>query len=201
MALNVANVTIFIVSLVILLSLYYVKILTINEGENKKIKMLKRVLVSIIVLGFINIFSITEDVEIKKFFIVVFAVVVNIYTVFHSTKHCNFPKLYVIRLSLFSAGITVALAGLLWYTYSNTLFGFMFLNEEIDKVGEIGDSVFDSISIGTNILDTDGRALSEQLEDCPDPDSEDYDNEIADLSLQERNACLEKEVRADLADQ
>lgn len=201
MAVNVANVIIFILLLAFLLSIYYKKILTIDEGENKKIKMMKRVLVSIIALGFVHIFSITEDVEIKKFLIVVFAVVINIYTVVHSTKHCNFPKLYVIRLSLVSAGITVALAGLLWYTYSNTLFGFMFIKDEIDEVGEIGDSVFDTVALSANLLDTDARVASEQLDNCPEPGTEDYDNEIAVLSLQERNACLEKEVRADLADQ
>jgi len=201
MAVNVANVIIFIVSLSVLLSGYYMKLLSVDEGENKKIKMMKRVLVSIIALGFVHIFSITEDVEIKKFLIVVFAVVINIYTVVHSTKHCNFPKLYVIRLSLVSAGITVALAGLLWYTYSNTLFGFMFLNDELNEVGEIGDSAFDSISLGANLLDTDARAESEEDDNCPEPGSDNYDDDMKYLSTQEQNACLEKEVRADLADQ
>tara|TARA_B110001469_G_C9545491_1_gene270753 strand:+ start:298 stop:888 length:591 start_codon:yes stop_codon:yes gene_type:complete len=196
MTVNVLNLIIFIISFTIILSFYYNKLLSIDEGENKKIKMLKRVLLCIIVMGFINIFSITEDVDIKKFLIVVFAVVVNIYTVVHSTKHCNFPKLFVIRLSLISAGITIALAGILWYSYSNTLFGFMFLNDEIDGVREINDSVFDSI-----ILDSDGNTLSREEQICPESGSDTYNNEMSKLTLKEQNDCLEKEVRADLADQ
>ena len=202
MAVNKEYLILLTVLSIIILYIYYAKILTIDEGENKQFKMFKRILILVIIVGFIHIYSITEDTNIKPFLIIVFAVALNVYTVIHSTKHCNFPRLFVIRLSLVSAGITVALATVLWYTYSNTLFSF--LETEIKSSNdETGVKSFDSISIG-EIVDTDARNIMDEMDACPDKDDDDYNALMHNLNtndIETYNGCLEKEIRADLAEQ
>ena len=202
MAVNKEYLILLTVLSIIILYIYYAKILTIDEGENKQFKMFKRILTLVIIVGFIHIYSITEDTNIKPFLIIVFAVALNVYTVIHSTKHCNFPRLFVIRLSLVSAGITVALATVLWYTYSNTLFSF--LETEIKSSNdETGVKSFDSISIG-EIVDTDARNIMDEMDPCPDKDDDDYNALMHNLNkndIETYNGCLEKEIRSDLAEQ
>ena len=131
MNLNYSNIIIFFLVLIGVLGTYYKFILTVDEGEDKRLKLAKRVLILFVIGGLLHIYSITENVELKQFFIVILAVIINIYSVFRSTKKCDYPRLYVIQLCMYSAFITLFIGGALWYATNNSLFGFMVINEEM----------------------------------------------------------------------
>ena len=205
MALNTPNVIAFLFIVCLLFGIYYVKILTVDEGENKQVKMLKRILVLMVIMGFIHMYNLTaqqNQTQIQLLLITFFAMVLNIYSVYRSTKKCGYPKLYVIQLSLFTALLTVLFAGILWYSTFNNLFGFMILDEDTTLTETVKD-VFDSKEIDRNL------GLRQDSDDCPIPDlpegtNPDYDAEMNDLhsrNLDKFNRCLELEIRADLEDQ
>ena len=98
MDLNYSNIIIFFVALIVIFGAYYKFILNVDEGEDKRLKMAKRVLMLIVIGGLLHIYSITENAQLKQFFIVILAVIINIYSVFRSTKKCDFPRLYVIQI-------------------------------------------------------------------------------------------------------
>lgn len=198
MALNYVNLFISSIVLLIGLMIYYKFFLSIDEGENKRLKMFKRVISLVMVLGFIHMYSQNEDKDIQVFLIVVFAVFLNVYTVISSTRKCNFPRMYIIWLSLYSAIITLALAGLLWYATNNTLFGFIILDkDERDQLESDVNEVFRS----SDIYEPDERDRRPTY--CPEPNVEDYDrvmNRLHNNDLSKFNSCLEYEVRRDLED-
>lgn len=193
MALNYPNIILFIIFCISVLSGYYKFLLTTDDGEDKKIKMFKRVLGFLMILGFVQIYTITEEQQVKVFLIVIAAFILNIYTVVHSTKFCNFPRLFVIRLSLYTGALTLFVGGLLWYSSFNSLFGFM-----VDEDEEISDMVGDTFT--SDLVDSVTISESE-YSGCPEPDSDDYDtlmNNLHDSDMQQYNNCLEREVRLEL---
>jgi len=202
MEINYSKTIIFLLFLIGTISGYYKFLLKTEEGENKLLKLSKQILIFIIILGIIHLYSITENPNIKYIFVLVLAVLINMYSVLRSTKQCNYPNMYILNLVLYSSFITVIMGGLLWYTTNNTLFGFM-LNEEtkeiIDTVNT-GGGVFKS-NIISDALNLDGGI------NCPDPsDTDNYRIEMDRLhnsddenERQLYNDCLEKEVRDDLS--
>lgn len=197
MELNYSNIVIFFIAIASILVGYYHFILTVDGDEDKRIKMVKRILVLLILTGIIHIYSITENIQLKQFFVIILALIINIYSVVHSTNKCNFPKLYVIQISLYSALITLIIAGIIWYTSNNTLFGFMFSDEQSKVINKV-TSVFTSKLIESDI-NFDGQV------DCPDPKDEDnYTIEMdrlhngSDSDKLKYRACLEQEIRSDL---
>lgn len=197
MELNYSNIVIFFIAIASILVGYYHYILTVDGDEDKRIKMVKRILVLLILTGIIHIYSITENIQLKQFFVIILALIINIYSVVHSTNKCNFPKLYVIQISLYSALITLIIAGIIWYTSNNTLFGFMFSDEQSKVINKV-TSVFTSKLIESDI-NFDGQV------DCPDPKDEDnYTIEMdrlhngSDSDKLKYRACLEQEIRSDL---
>ena len=197
MELNYSNIVIFFIAIASILVGYYHFILTVDGDEDKRIKMVKRILVLLILTGIIHIYSITENIQLKQFFVIILALIINIYSVVHSTNKCNFPRLYIIKLSLYSALITIIIAGVIWYTSNNTLFGFMFSDEQSKVINKV-TSVFTSKLIESDI-NFDGQV------DCPDPKNEDnYTIEMdrlhngSDSDKLKYRACLEQEIRSDL---
>jgi hypothetical protein len=198
MELNYSYIIIFLLAMVAVFMGYYHFILTVDAGNDKRLTMAKRVLMLFTVGGLLHIYSITENTQLKQFFIVMLAVILNMYSVYHSTGKCNFPKLFVIRLCLYSAAITLFIAGALWYTTNNSLFGFMVVPEEAEEVVSDAQSFFSSKVLS-------GITLDNKV-DCPVPGSSDYTSEMNQLHTSSKQsdkdtytACLEKEVRADLA--
>lgn len=201
MEFNYSKIIIFLIIFIGSIFGYYKYMLKADEGENKSLKLLKRVLILIIILGVIHLYSIAESPNIKYIFVLVLAVLVNVYSVIRSTKECNYPNMYVLNLVLYSGFITIIMGGLLWYTTNNTLFGFM-LNEETKEI-------IDTVSTGgvfkSNII-SDGLNLDGGI-NCPDPsDTDNYRIEMDRLhssddenERQLYNDCLEKEVRDDLS--
>lgn len=202
MDLNYSKIIIFFIILIGTIFGYYKFILDSEEGENKPLKLAKRVLILIIIFGVIHMYSVTENQNIKYIFVLVLAVLINIYSVFHSTKQCNFPTMYIINLVLYSAFITIVMGGLLWYTTTNTLFGFM-LNEETKEIADTISSTTSQV-FNSNII-TSNLNLENKF-NCPDPnDTDNYTLEMNRLHTSESeedrkhyNDCLEQEVRNDL---
>jgi hypothetical protein len=198
MDLNYSNIIIFFVALIAIFGAYYKFMLSVDEGEDKRLKMAKRVLMLIVIGGLLHIYSITENAELKQFFIVILAVIINIYSVFRSTKKCDFPRLYVIQLCMYSAGITLFIGGALWYATNNSLFGFMVANKEIEEVKEKAKSLFSSRVLGEITLDR---------SDCPVPGSSDYTAEMnrlhtstTDADKKKYDDCLREEVEKNMRD-
>ena len=196
MELEYTNIIIFLLAMVGFFGMYYQFILTIKEGEDKRIKLAKHVLILFIIGGILHIYSIAENVQLKQFFIVILAVLLNVYSVFNSTKECNFPRLYVIRLCLYSAAITLFIAGAIWYTTNNSLFGFMIVNKEISKVKEEANELFSSKVLGE---------IKFNNSNCPVPGSADYTSEMNKLHTSKIYAdkkkyddCLRHEVETNI---
>jgi hypothetical protein len=200
MDLNYSNIIIFFIVLIGIIGAYYRFILTVDGDEDKRLKMGKRLFALLIIVGIIHIYSITENAELKQFFIVILAVIINIYSVIHSTKKCDFPRLYIIQLCMYSAVITLFIGGSIWYATNNSLFGFMVINKEIDTIKEKTKSLFSSKVLGEITLDRSG---------CPVPGSSDYTAEMNRLRSSSTDAdkkkygdCLrqevEKNIRADM---
>lgn len=196
MELEYTNIILFLLALVGFFGIYYQFILTIKEGDDKRIKLAKHILILFIIGGLLHIYSITENAQLKQFFIVILAVLVNVYSVFNSTKECNFPRLYVIRLCLYSAAVTLFIASALWYTSNNSLFGFMVVNKEIDKVKEKTKGLFSSKVLGE---------ITFNNRDCPVPGSADYTSEMNKLHTSKIDAdkkkyddCLRHEVETNI---
>lgn len=196
MALNYPNIIFFTLSVIAILTGYYKLILTVDIGQDKKMKMFKRMLTLLIVMGFIQIYSVSEDNQMKTFLLVIFAVIFNIYTVVSSTKKCNYPRTYVVRLALMNMFLTLLLSGLFWYASTNTFFGFMIIDDNMRaRIESTVDNTFESD-------DVDDSYRRDEDDDCPESGSTDYDREMNLLredDLQAYNDCLEKEARHDLA--
>lgn len=192
-----------------LLALYYVKILTVEPNENKKIVMLKRIFVFFIVFGFINLYNITEDENIKAFWLVVIACILNIYTVIHSTNKCHssdgglFPNLYRFKLSIFTLIITILISGFLWYSTYNDVFGFLDDGEdnadkdEDEEGGEVLNEFESIISDNNQTYKVSLDTNPEDLSYCPESGDGDYDSIMNNLSTAKRNNCLEQEIRSE----
>jgi hypothetical protein len=184
---------------------YYIKILDADVGEDKRIKMLKRVFILFIVIGFINIYNVTEDSQLKAFWLVVIATIINAFSVIHSTKKCHtsdgalYPSLFRFQLTIFTVIITIIMSSLLWYSTNNNIFGFLqtssmendnISNEVVDEFESvISDDQSDIISDSENV----------DFSYCPKSTDDDYElvmNE--ELDLDQRNNCLELEVRREI---
>ncbi len=114
--------------------------------------------------------------------------------VIHSTTKCDYPKLYIIQLSLYSALLVAVTASILWYTHFHDLMG-LFVTDLDSSLDEGSDDNFDSDELSM------GQIYEESTEDCPDRDDEDYDTHIQlirDNNPRLYNDCLEAEVRQDL---
>lgn len=203
MDVNFTGILAFIICMVLVLGGYYRYILTVDQGEDKKMKMVKRVLALFFLFGLVQIYSITDNVQLKQFFVVVFAVFLNMWTTIHSTQKCDFPRMYVIRLTLFSAFITLFIAGMLWYSSNQSLFGFVFSDSKVVTDTKVAKTFKSTILDKFNLKELD---KADSL-DCPDPDSENYDSEMSKLNdenasnsdKQKYRDCLEKSVRDDMA--
>ena len=68
MTLNIPNVIAFLVVLFLMLGAYYTKVLTVNEGENKRVKMLKRILVFMVIIGFYSYLQFDSSTKTKHKF-------------------------------------------------------------------------------------------------------------------------------------
>ena len=105
MDINYSKTIIFFILLLSSIFGYYKFLLKSDGNENKMLKLAKQVLILIIIFGVIHMYSITESQNIKYIFILVLAVLINIYSVLRSTKQCNFPTMYIINLVLYSGFI------------------------------------------------------------------------------------------------
>ena len=191
-----------------LMALYYVKILTVEPNENKKMKMLKRVFAFVVLFGFINIYNITEDQNIKAFWLVVMACILNIYTVIHSTSKCHssdgslFPQLYRFKLSMFTLFITILISAFLWYSTYNDIFGFLDdggdnADEDEEEGGEVLNEFESIISDNNQTYKVSLDTNPEDLSYCPESGDGDYDTIMSNLSTAKRNNCLEQEIRSE----
>ena len=164
--------------------------------------LIQMMLLLLLVVGVYLLFTNSIQGRMKLIMIVFFAVVLNIYSVVHSTKKCDYPKLYVIQLSLFTAMITIISAGILWYSTRRSLFGFMIDDsDDEESIEEEAVSIFTS-----NEIDQSLGLYDQGPGDCPIPDipegtNTDYDSQMRQLrteDLDKFNACLEREIRDDL---
>lgn len=193
MAVNIPHVLILLVVITALLVGYYLK-MNVQEGESKSFKLFKLVLMILIGLGIIGLFAMSQSDEFKAFWVILITILLNVFTVIHSTTKCDYPKLYIIQLSLYSALLVAITASILWYTHFHDLLG-LFVTDLDSSLDEGGDDNFDSDELSM------GQIYEESTEDCPDRDDEDYDTHIQlirDNNPRLYNDCLEAEVRQDL---
>ncbi len=196
--LNVSKLIIAIIIILLIIAIYYVFILKVEEGENKAFKLLKRVLILIIFVGLFHVYSVLEDDNMKQFFLVIIAVLVNVFSVINSTRNTEIKKMRIINLTLTSAAVTILVAGILWYTTHNSLFGFIIDdNKVVDEIKDVTGDTFNSNMIDNILFDKESGCPIASGEKCIDmPDkcngfNGNYDKDICLLELDdsEKQAC------------
>ena len=152
---NMSKLIISLVLISLIIIAYYNFILKAEPDENKPFKLLKRILILFILIGLLHIYSVIEDTNLKQFFLVIIAVIINVFSVINSTKNTELKRMRIINLTLTSAGVTILVAGLLWYVTHNSLFGFIIdKNETVKDVKDTIGKTFNSKIIDKLILKT-----------------------------------------------
>lgn len=119
-----------LVLFIVMFTYYYTKILQVKPGENKNLQLFKNAVSLIITISLLYVYNNTTDNNLKSIFIVILVVISNIYLVIRSTRKCNFKRIYVIQLSLYSVAITLLLASILWYSTYGNVFGFEIIDNK-----------------------------------------------------------------------
>jgi|TARA_Y100000389_G_C17346008_1_gene455874 hypothetical protein len=186
-SLSIVRLIIFLLVGTGLTTLYYRKFLKVGEGVNKKLQMGKYVLGMFILFGLLSIFSTVEG-EMGKFIILlVVLLIINVVNINHSVVKCNFPTLYKINLFGRSSLIIIVIAALLYYSYEDNFFRFLYAESELDSSSKSTtnkytvDELEDKFKIGQNIPKY-----------CPDMDDDKYKttDKWKRISPEKRNNCL-----------
>ena len=154
---NVKGIIATIVMLIIFCFGFYKYSLREDDGELRKMMIIKRIFAIFIVLGFSSLYAQTKDTEFKGLWLVCIVLLINVYTVVYSTGKCNYPDLYKIKLVLWTSLVIIIMVIPVWYGTFGTVFGFE-LSEDVKKVVDTVES--DKIT-GTS-------AFAGKM-DCPDP--------------------------------
>jgi len=161
----------FVLFLVGGLVVYYTKILSVYAGEKKTFKMMKQLLYVLILVGIISILVSTKSTDLKIMLAVVITSFVNIYNINHSTKKCNYPSLYKLKLYIKSTIFIIVLSFIVYYSNEKGgVFNFLY----VKKI--TGDDDDDKVDV--KLWESGATSL------CPDPDKMDktlYDTKMAGL--------------------
>ena len=98
---NVKGIIATLVMLIIFCYGFYKYSLREDDGELRKMKIIKRIFAIFIILGFSSLYAQTKDTEFKGLWLVCIVLLINVYTVVYSTGKCNYPDLYKIKLGFF----------------------------------------------------------------------------------------------------
>ena len=132
-SLSMVRAVIFLIVSISLSILYYKKVLKAGEGVNKQLLMGKTLLGVFILFGLLSVFSTIKD-EMGKFIIlVVVLLIINIFNVNQSITKCGYPTLYKINLFGKSSFIIIIIAVLLYYSYEDQFFRFLYSESELDS--------------------------------------------------------------------
>jgi hypothetical protein len=187
--LDMKKTLIFLIVFIVVLLVYYKKILTIQDNETKPKQMIKRILYIFIIIGLINTFSYTTDKTLKIMLLVVILAGITIYNVHHSLKKCkDISFQYKLTLYVRIILVIITLAILINFVNNNELFSFLYK----DFVRDPGSDFVGGGSRTTYTID-----LS-QRDEMPDycPDMKTYTSNTAeinkwnDLTNEEKNNCL-----------
>ena len=128
MELSIGRLSLFLFSLMGGLVFYYIKILSVYEGEKKTFKMMKQLLYILILIGIISIFVSTESIDLKIMLLVVITSFVNIYNINHSTKKCSYPSLYKLKLYIKSTIFVIVLSLIIYNSNEKgRMFNFLYV--------------------------------------------------------------------------
>lgn len=177
----------FLVAITIFTIIYYKKLLTIEVNESKPKQMLKRILYVLILLGFINTFSYTNDKTLKIMLLVILISGITIYNLHYSLKKCNEISFqYKLTLYVRIILVIITMSILLNFVNDNELFSFLYE----DFIRNKGSELFTKKSV--NQIDLSGR--DKLPEYCPDmkkyTSDKDEIKKWDNLSSQEKNNCL-----------
>jgi len=179
----------FILFIAVCIIVYYMKILSVESGESKKLVILKRCLYVFIFIGLINTFSTTKNRNLKTLFLVMIICIINIETINHSVKKCNFPNLYKLRLYIRSIVIIIILYFIINYANTGGLFNFLYTGSTDSK---------NNLSLTKTT-----RGLT-AIKYCPDMSKDDYKDTSTwkQLTPIQKNNCLadDTDQRKDIAD-
>ena len=146
-----------IVTLIILCFGFYKYSPREDNGELRKMMIIKRIFAIFIILGFSSLYAQTKDTEFKGLWLVCIVLLINVYTVIYSTGKCNYPDLYKIKLVLWTSIVIIIMVIPVWYGTFGTVFGFK-LSDEKKELVDIIES--DKIT---------GTVVFAGKMDCPDP--------------------------------
>jgi len=159
-----------IIFLIIFCFGFYKYSISQDGGVVDKMKILQRIFVIFIIIGFASLYSQTKDTEFKGFWLVCIVLLMNIYTVIYSTDKCKYPTLYKIKLVLWTSLVIGIISIILWYATYGSMFGMKPANKDINEL--------------TSVLTGDTLRTGELFKgviDCPDPSTKEYSNKFNKL--------------------
>jgi hypothetical protein len=132
-SLSMVRVVIFLIVSISLSILYYKKVLKAGEGDNKKLLMGKKILGIFVLFGLLSVFSTIKDTTGKFIILVVVLLIINIFNINQSITKCGYPTLYKINIFGKSSFVIIIIAMLLYYSYENQFFRFLYSESELDS--------------------------------------------------------------------
>lgn len=164
--------------------IYYKKLLSVKEGESKKIEMIKHVLVVFIILGLLNTLTITTDENYKALVLVIIICLINIYNGRHIFKYCpNIPFQFKITQYIRMTIVIIVLAILIKYTNEHGLLTLIYKDSTVGGGGDKGkvERELEKLRI----------KLSDNLPSfCPDMNKDKID--WGSLAQPSQQACINK---------
>lgn len=132
-SLSMVRLIIFLIVSIGLATLYYKKILKVKVGTNKKLEMGKYILGILILSGLLSIISTIKDEMGKLIIVTVLLLIINMVNINHSISKCGYPTLYKINLFGKSSIVIIIIALLLYYSYEDQFFRFLYSESELDS--------------------------------------------------------------------
>ena len=192
--LSTTRVIAFFIGFFVLFFVYYTRMLTVKEGGNKKVKMIKIMMMLFVLFGLVNTFLTTNDTDLRILLLSLIISCIIILNLHANLKKCpTIPTQYKITLYV-KIIVIVLISALVLRNANNTgLLTFLYSPEEIKTDVDTNDNISDIVKYKDycpdmkqyNIPDTAAETVwkslsSEQKNNCIARKSEIYQREDID---------------------
>jgi len=132
-SISIVRLLIFAIISITLSIIYYKKILKVESGGNKKLLMLTHILGLLSLFGLLSIFSSIKGSTGKTIILVFVVLIINIFNINQSITKCGYPTLYKVNLFGKSSFIIIIISLLIYYSYEDNFFRFLYAESELDS--------------------------------------------------------------------
>jgi hypothetical protein len=132
-SLSMVRLLIFVTISITLSIVYYKNILKVESGGNKNLTMVKHILGLLVLFGLLSVFSSMKGNTGKSIILVVIILIINVFNINQSITKCDYPTLYKVNLFGRSSFVIIIISMLLYYSYEEQFFRFLYAESELDS--------------------------------------------------------------------